>query len=171
MLCWPKPAQTKPCGVAVSDAEHYSLNSFHADWTASAMRPHVAEPSVYLAYFRGPDSSRQAHLARLTRCNHTQSHCAPNCHQDQTASPRPNPEAGEAMRRQGPALERLDGTKLNLGLNRSAIPAQNILLIEAVHDLLTSREPIEELWEIWGKPNIWRVPHGHFSFSLIGAPY
>lgn len=75
------------------------------------------------------------------------------------------------MRRQGPALERLDGTKLNLGLNRSAIPAQNILLIEAVHDLLTSREPIEELWEIWGKPNIWRVPHGHFSFSLIGAPY
>jgi len=28
----------------------------------------------------------------------------------------------------------------------------------------------EELWQKWGQPDIWRVPHGHFSFSLVGAP-
>jgi len=66
------------------------------------------------------------------------------------------------------AREVLDSTALNLISLRPLIPRQNILLIEAIHDALA--EPTEELWRQWGEPEIWRVPHGHFSFSLIGAP-
>jgi hypothetical protein len=39
-------------------------------------------------------------------------------------------------------------------------------LIEAVHDLFTPKESIEELWQTWGHPEIWRLPHGHISRSL-----
>ena len=51
-----------------------------------------------------------------------------------------------------------------------AIAKENILLIEAIHDLFSPRAAIDELWEKWDRPGIWRLPHGHFSFSLIGAP-
>ena len=80
------------------------------------------------------------------------------------------PKVREAMRQREVALETLDQTALNLTTKRPAIPKENILLIEAVHDLLAPRAPIEELWQQWGQPDIWRMPHGHFSFSLIGAP-
>jgi len=80
------------------------------------------------------------------------------------------PRVREAMRQRQSALQALDETRLNLTLNQPVISKENILLIEAVHDLLAPPEPIEELWQKWGKPDIWRVPHGHFSFGLIGAP-
>jgi len=80
------------------------------------------------------------------------------------------PRVREAMRRQALELERLFQTSLNLTLNQPAIPSENILLIEAIHDLLAPSAPIEELWGVWGQPDIWRLPHGHFSFGLIGAP-
>lgn len=76
----------------------------------------------------------------------------------------------EVLQSQCVALEMLDMTSLNLTTIRPAIPKDRILLIEASHDLLTPKEPIEELWRNWGQPDIWRVPHGHFSFSLVGAP-
>jgi len=68
------------------------------------------------------------------------------------------------------ALQILDQTALNVTTKQPAIPKENILLIEAVHDLLAPPAPIEELWRQWRQPDIWRLPHGHFSFSLIGAP-
>jgi pimeloyl-ACP methyl ester carboxylesterase len=80
------------------------------------------------------------------------------------------PRVREALRRRYTALQVLDETRLNLALNQPAIPNENILLIEAVHDLLAPPAAVEELWQKWGRPDIWRVPHGHFSFSLIGAP-
>lgn len=80
------------------------------------------------------------------------------------------PKIRRRMRQEDSALEMLDETALNLTLNQPCIPTQNILLIEAVHDLLAQKAPIEELWQGWGQPEIWRLPHGHFSFSLIGAP-
>src|SRR5271163_4753117 len=43
--------------------------------------------------------------------------------------------------------EKLDMTSLNLAMNQPVIPKENILLIEAVHDLFTPKEPIEELWQ------------------------
>jgi pimeloyl-ACP methyl ester carboxylesterase len=76
----------------------------------------------------------------------------------------------EAMRQREVALEKLNQTALNLTTKQPAIPNDNILLVEAIHDLLAPAAPIEELWQKWHKPDIWRVPHGHFSFSLVGAP-
>jgi len=63
--------------------------------------------------------------------------------------------------------EKLDMTSLNLAMNQPVIPKENILLIEAVHDLFTPKEPIEELWQTWGRPDIWRLSHGHISKSLV----
>lgn len=63
--------------------------------------------------------------------------------------------------------EKLDMTSLNLAMIQPAIPKENILLIEAVHDLFTPKEPIEELWQTWGRPDIWRLSHGHISKSLV----
>ncbi len=64
------------------------------------------------------------------------------------------------------AEEQLDTTPFNLTTARPAIPRKNILLVEGTQDLLTPPEPIEELWQLWGQPDIWRLPHGHMSLSL-----
>jgi pimeloyl-ACP methyl ester carboxylesterase len=76
----------------------------------------------------------------------------------------------EALRGQRVAAETLNLTALNLTTAQPAIPRENILLIEAIHDLFVPREYIEELWQAWGRPDIWRLPHGHMSISLKGAP-
>jgi dienelactone hydrolase len=73
----------------------------------------------------------------------------------------------EAVQRLRVEDEKLDMTSLNLVMIQPAIPKENILLIEAIHDLFTPKEPIEELWQTWGRPDIWRVPHGHISKSLV----
>jgi len=64
------------------------------------------------------------------------------------------------------ADEALDETPFNLTRVRPAIPKENILLVEGAQDLVTPVEPIEELWQLWGKPDIWRLPHGHNSLCL-----
>jgi pimeloyl-ACP methyl ester carboxylesterase len=61
----------------------------------------------------------------------------------------------------------LNLTPLTLTSAQPVIPKENILLIEAIHDLLTPTEPLEELWQLWGRPDIWRLPHGHISLSLM----
>ena len=71
----------------------------------------------------------------------------------------------EAMRRRRAAGEELDRTPLNLTSARPAISKENVLLIEGTHDLLVSSSPIE-LWQSWGQPEIWRLPHGHISTAL-----
>lgn len=76
----------------------------------------------------------------------------------------------EMMERQHSALELLDLTSLNLTTSQPIIPKESILLVEAIHDLFATNEPIEELWRVWGQPEIWRLPHGHFTFGLIGPP-
>ena len=67
------------------------------------------------------------------------------------------------------AEKKLDTTSFNLTTARPAIPKENILLIEGTQDLVTPAEPIEELWQQWGQPDIWRFPHGHISLSLCLA--
>ena len=46
-------------------------------------------------------------------------------------------------------------------------PEENILLIEGIHDLFAERQPIEELWQKWQQPEIWRLPHGHVSAQFV----
>jgi hypothetical protein len=50
------------------------------------------------------------------------------------------------------------------------IPNENILLIEAIHDLLCPKNDIEDLWRAWGQPDIWRLPYGHVSVCCGGVP-
>jgi pimeloyl-ACP methyl ester carboxylesterase len=76
----------------------------------------------------------------------------------------------EALRGQRVAAEALNLTALNLTTAQPVIPKENILLIEAIHDLFVPKKFIEELWQAWGRPAIWRLPHGHMSISLKGAP-
>jgi len=33
--------------------------------------------------------------------------------------------------------------------------------------LLAERQPIEELWQKWQQPEIWRLPHGHVSAQIV----
>jgi alpha-beta hydrolase superfamily lysophospholipase len=74
----------------------------------------------------------------------------------------------EAWQGQRVALETLNLTSLNVTSAQPAIPKENILLIEGIHDLLVRKETVEELWQAWGRPDIWRLPHGHVSW--MGAP-
>jgi pimeloyl-ACP methyl ester carboxylesterase len=66
--------------------------------------------------------------------------------------------------------ERLNVTALNLANIQPVIPKDNILLIEGIYDLFAPRENVEDLWQAWGQPNIWRLPHGHVSISTLGSP-
>ena len=61
----------------------------------------------------------------------------------------------------------MDTTRLNLILSGPVIPKENILLIEGMHDLLAKAQPIEELWQKWQQPEIWRLPHGHITTLFV----
>jgi hypothetical protein len=55
---------------------------------------------------------------------------------------------------------------LNLASHHPLPAPENILIVEAQHDIFAPAETVEDLWEAWGKPEIWRVPHGHISVLL-----
>ncbi len=76
------------------------------------------------------------------------------------------PRAREALQALRPAHEAMDTTPLNLILSTPVIPKENILLIEGIYDLLADRQAIEELWQKWQQPEIWRLPHGHVSAQI-----
>lgn len=79
------------------------------------------------------------------------------------------PRTRELFRGRRTAYEALDRTPLNLNLSHPVIPRENILLIEGVHDLLVGSEPVEALWQAWGRPDRWRLPCGHLSmFGAVG---
>ena len=73
----------------------------------------------------------------------------------------------ETLQALRPAQEAMDTTRLNLILSTPVIPKENILLIEGIHDLFAGRQPIEELWQKWKQPEIWRLPHGHISALFV----
>jgi len=71
----------------------------------------------------------------------------------------------EVILRRRAACVELDRTPLNLTLARPAISKGNVLLIEAMHDVMGWGAP-NELWQSWGQPEIWRLPQGHISTAL-----
>jgi pimeloyl-ACP methyl ester carboxylesterase len=76
------------------------------------------------------------------------------------------PGLREELLKQQPACEALNETVLNLTVARPCIPKDKILLVEAIYDLFVPRESMEALWQAWGQPEIWRLPHSHASRSL-----
>ena len=59
--------------------------------------------------------------------------------------------------------EGLNLTAMNLLTAQPVIPGKEILLIEGIYDLMCRKDDIEDLWQSWGQPDIWRLPHGHVS--------
>lgn len=122
-------------------------------------------PSVGLVGF-----SQGGWLAGLTACSDARIACAvltvPRVHMrcSQPVVWRRVREAFHALR---PAQEAMDTTRLNLIISMPVIPKENILLIEGIHDLFAERQPIEELWQKWRQPEIWRLPHGHISGLFV----
>lgn len=67
--------------------------------------------------------------------------------------------------------EALNLTPLNLLTTQPIIPPKNILLLEAFHDsMMVPREDAENLWQSWGQPDIWRLPHGHVGVCCGFVP-
>jgi dienelactone hydrolase len=56
--------------------------------------------------------------------------------------------------------------RLGLLSHQLTLDPANVLLLESSYDLFVPANTVEELWSHWGKPNIWRVPHGHISIWL-----
>ncbi len=66
--------------------------------------------------------------------------------------------------------ESLNLTAMNLTTIRPCVPRENILLMEGIHDLLCPKDDIEDLWQSWGQPDIWRLPYGHVRVCCGGVP-
>ena len=77
------------------------------------------------------------------------------------------PSIRGTLQRQRVALEALNLTALNLATSQPAIPSENILLIDAIHDLMVPKEATTELWQAWRQPDLWRLPHGHISITCM----
>jgi pimeloyl-ACP methyl ester carboxylesterase len=66
--------------------------------------------------------------------------------------------------------ENLNLTPLNLTRTRPVIPKENILLIEGTYDFLCPKDDLEDLWQLWGQPDIWRLPYGHVGICCGLVP-
>jgi len=55
---------------------------------------------------------------------------------------------------------------LNLASHHPLPARANILIVEAQYDVFAPAQTVENLWQAWGKPEIWRLPHGHISILL-----
>lgn len=56
--------------------------------------------------------------------------------------------------------------ELDLSRQRPRVSAGNLLLVAARHDLFAAVDAVEELWQRWGQPELWRLAHGHISALL-----
>jgi pimeloyl-ACP methyl ester carboxylesterase len=74
------------------------------------------------------------------------------------------------LRRIREVCEGFNLTPMNLTTTQPVISGENILLIEGIHDLICSREDMEGLWQSWGQPDIWRLPHGHVGVCCGFVP-
>ena len=63
----------------------------------------------------------------------------------------------------------IDFSRVNLVSHRPKTAPKNVLLVEAEYDLFAPKDTIEELWQRWRQPDIWRVPHGHISLLMANA--
>jgi alpha-beta hydrolase superfamily lysophospholipase len=70
----------------------------------------------------------------------------------------------EALRERNSAYRALDTTPLSLLTAQPVIPKNNLLLIEGIYDQIAAPQPIEDLWQAWSHPELWRLPHGHLSW-------
>ena len=70
----------------------------------------------------------------------------------------------ESLHERNPAYQALDKTSLSLLTAQPGIPKANILLIEGMYDQIAAPQPIEDLWQAWSHPELWRLPHSHLTW-------
>lgn len=63
--------------------------------------------------------------------------------------------------------QRFDAANINLTAQPPALPRENILLISADYDLFVPADTVNELWDAWGRPEIWRLREGHLSVLAV----
>ena len=81
------------------------------------------------------------------------------------------PSIRRSLPRARKLADALNLTVMNLTMTKPVIPAKNILLLEASHDsMLSPKEDAEDLWQSWGQPDIWRLPHGHVGICCGFVP-
>jgi len=80
------------------------------------------------------------------------------------------PRIRERLQNMRELCEGLNRTRLNLTLTRPAMDRAKILLIEGIHDLMCPKEDIEDLWQAWEEPDIWRLPYGHVGVCCGFVP-
>jgi pimeloyl-ACP methyl ester carboxylesterase len=61
------------------------------------------------------------------------------------------------------AREPVDLSRLNLASHRPRMPLERVLLLVGEHDLFIPRPSLDELWEVWGRPERRVVAQGHLS--------
>ena len=64
----------------------------------------------------------------------------------------------------------LNQTTLNLTITRPLIPREKILLIEGIHELICTKDEVDDLWQSWGRTDIWRLRHGHVGICCGLVP-
>jgi pimeloyl-ACP methyl ester carboxylesterase len=81
-----------------------------------------------------------------------------------------SPRIRSMLQRAERLLEKVNLTRLNLTRIHPVIPSENILLMEGIYDLGCPKDDIEDLWQTWGQPDIWRSPHGHVGICCGFPP-
>ncbi len=61
---------------------------------------------------------------------------------------------------------KMDLAPFNLDNHRPRIAKQNILIVEATYDRFVPAETVEDLWQAWGEPEIWRRHSGHITVMI-----
>jgi len=104
-----------------------------------------------------------AWLGGLTACHSSKLACAalvtPVCRMDRTIEE----VAFCEPIRQALKGKELDLSRLNLAHYKPKLTRGFILLVEAEHDVFVPNETTQELWEAWGNPELWNLPHGHIT--------
>jgi dienelactone hydrolase len=57
----------------------------------------------------------------------------------------------------------MDLRRLNLASHKPKLSRGNILMVVAEHDQFVPAKTSNELWEAWGNPELWTLPHGHIT--------
>jgi hypothetical protein len=80
------------------------------------------------------------------------------------------PRIRARLQRVSELSQALNGTAMNLTTTQPVIPRERILLVEGVYDSICPKKDIEDLWQSWGQPDIWRLPHGHVGVCCGFVP-
>jgi pimeloyl-ACP methyl ester carboxylesterase len=57
----------------------------------------------------------------------------------------------------------LDLSRLNLASCKPKLTRGFLLMVEAEYDVFVPADTTKELWQAWGSPELWSLPHGHIT--------